>query len=44
MAFKEVEELNPIGAIKTFPKPKFNLYMEELITTPKSYGTNMSGL
>ena len=29
MTFKVVKQLNPIGAMKTFTKPNFNLCMEE---------------
>ena len=32
MTFKIVNKLNPIGAMKIFTKPNFNLCMEELLT------------
>ena len=35
MTFKVVNQLNPIGAMKTFTKPKCNLCMEERLTILK---------
>ena len=35
MTFKVVNQLNPIGAMKTFEKPKCNLCMEERLTILK---------
>ena len=32
MTFKVVKRLNPIGAMKTFPKPNYNLWMQERLT------------
>ena len=34
MAFKLVKQINPIGVMKTFTKPNFNLFMEERLTIP----------
>ena len=36
MTFKVVNQLNPIGAMKTFTKPNFNLCMEERLTILKN--------
>ena len=44
MAFKLVNQLNPIGAMKTFAKPNCNICMEERLTILKSYVTNASRL
>ena len=35
MAFKVVNQIKPIGAMKTFTKPKCNLCMEEILTILK---------
>ena len=35
MKFKVVNQLNPIGTMKTFTEPNCNLCMEERLTTPK---------
>ena len=35
MAFKVVNKLNPIGAMKTFTKPNCNLFIEESLTILK---------
>ena len=35
MMFKVVKQLNPIGAMKTFTKPNYNLYMEKRLTILK---------
>ena len=35
MTFKLVKQLNPIGIMKTFTKPNFNLCMEERLIIPK---------
>ena len=35
MTFKEVKQINPIGAMKTFTKPNYNLCMKELLTILK---------
>ena len=35
MKFKVVKQLNPIGAMKTFTKPNYNLCMEEHLTILK---------
>ena len=35
MIFKEVEQLNHIGAIRIFMKPNFNIFMEECFNNPK---------
>ena len=35
MTFKVVRQLNPIGAMKTFTKPNFNLCMQECLTILK---------
>ena len=35
MKFKEVKQLNPIGAMKTFTKPNCNLCMQERLTIIK---------
>ena len=37
MNFKVVNQLNPIGAMKTFTKPKCNLCMQESLTILKIY-------
>ena len=44
MAFKVIKQLKPIGTMKTFTKPNFNLCMEERWTILKSYVTNVSRL
>ena len=36
MMFKIVNQLNPIGAMKTFTKPNCNLCMEERLKIPKT--------
>ena len=35
MTFKVVKQLNPIGAMKKFTKPNYNLCMEEHLTILK---------
>ena len=35
MTFKVVKQINPIGEMKSFTKPNFNLCMEELLTILK---------
>ena len=35
MTFKVVKQLNPIGEMKTFTKPNYNLCMEECLTILK---------
>ena len=35
MTFKVIKQLNPIGAMKTFTKPNFNLCMQERLTIVK---------
>ena len=42
--FKVVNHLNPIGAMKIYTKPKYNLCMEEGLTIHKNYVTNVSRL
>ena len=42
MPFKVVKQLKPIGAIKTFTKPNFNICMEEHLTILKNYPEKMS--
>ena len=42
MTFKVLKQLNPIGAMKIFTKPDFNLCMQERLTILKSYVTNAS--
>ena len=44
MAFNLVNQLNPIGAMKTFTKPNCNLCMDERLTILKIYVTNASQL
>ena len=44
MIFKVVNQINPIGAIKSFTKPNCNLCMEECLTILKSYVTKASRL
>ena len=36
MTFKVVKHLKPIGAMKTFTKPNYNLCMQERLTIPKN--------
>ena len=36
MTFKVVKQLNTIGAMKTFTKPNFNIYVEERLTILKT--------
>ena len=36
MTFKGVKQINPIGAMKTFTKPKCNLCMQERLTILKN--------
>ena len=36
MTFKLVNQINPIGATKTFTKPNWNLFIEERLTTLKN--------
>ena len=36
MTFKLVNQINPIGTMKTFTKPNYNLLMEERLTTLKN--------
>ena len=36
MMFKVVKQLNPIGTMKTFTKPNFNLCMQECLTILKN--------
>ena len=36
MTFKVVKQLNPIGTMKTFTKPNFNICMEKRLTIPKN--------
>ena len=42
MTFKLAKTLNPIGAMETFTKPNFNLFMEERLAILKIYVTNAS--
>ena len=35
MTFKVTKQLNPIGSMKTFTKPNFNLCMQERLTIQK---------
>ena len=35
MTFKVLKQLNPIGAMKTFTKPDYNLCIEERLTVLK---------
>ena len=42
MKFKAINQLNPIGAMKTFTKPNCNLCMQECLTILKNYVTNVS--
>ena len=35
MKFKVIKQLNPIGAMKTFTKPNYNLCMQERLTILK---------
>ena len=43
MAFMVVKHLNPIGAMKAFIRPNFNLCMEECLTTLKEiYDKNVT--
>ena len=44
MTFKVVEQLKPIGAMKTFTKPNCNLRMEERLTILKKLRENASRL
>ena len=36
MTFKVVKQLNPIGTMKTFTTPNFNICMEKRLTIPKN--------
>ena len=44
MTFKVVKELNPVGSMKIFTKPNFNLCVEERLRILKRYATNTSQL
>ena len=44
MLLEVVNELNPIGAMKTFMKPNCNTYMEEHLTIIKKLHDNTSHL
>ena len=44
MTLKVLKQLNPIGAMKTFTKPKCNFFMEELLKILKTYVTKSSRL
>ena len=35
MMFKVVKQLNPIGAMETFTKPNYNIFMKELLNILK---------
>ena len=44
MTFRVIKQLNPIGAMKTFTKPNYNLCMQERLTILKIHVTNASQL